>query len=325
MCRRRLFVPGLLLVCLGGLSLEVSASRGEEPSARKLLLIGIDGCRPDALRAARTPHLDALAEAGKLVEGTLILSPRYRRSNTVSGPGWSSILTGVWADKHGVHDNSFQGKQYDRFPHFFQRLKQHDPDCFTASLVTWAPIHEHIVAGADLSRVLEGAEKNDHAGADLLAAREAADILREAKTTAVFAYFGQVDETGHRKGFHPTVPEYVQAIERVDAHVGTLVDAVRARPRYAEEEWLFLVGTDHGGRGTDHGGGHDVPEILETFLIVSGPSVDRSAIAGPTYMVDLPVTALVHLGVAIDPRWQLDGRPLGVRPPAAGHPVPARE
>jgi arylsulfatase A-like enzyme len=117
----------------------------------------------------------------------------------------------------------------------------------------------------------------------------------------------------------------VQAIERVDAHVGTLVAAVRARPTYAHEEWLFLVGTDHGGRGTDHGGGHNVPEILETFLIVSGPTVDRAAIEGPTYLVDLPVTALVHLGVAIDPQWQLDGRPLGVRPPAGGQPVPARE
>ena len=48
--------------------------------------------------------------------------------DTVSGPGWSSMLTGVWADKHGVHDNSFKGANYAKHPHFFHWLHQAQRD-----------------------------------------------------------------------------------------------------------------------------------------------------------------------------------------------------
>ena len=41
-----------------------------------------------------------------------ILGDRYQGNDTISGPGWSSILTGVWADKHGVLDNDFKVKHY---------------------------------------------------------------------------------------------------------------------------------------------------------------------------------------------------------------------
>jgi predicted AlkP superfamily phosphohydrolase/phosphomutase len=39
---------------------------------------------------------------------------------TVSGPCWSSMLTGVWSAKHGILDNQFPGAP--RYPHFFERI-----------------------------------------------------------------------------------------------------------------------------------------------------------------------------------------------------------
>ena len=58
--------------------------------AKKLLVIGLDGVRVDVLAAAHTPHLDSLN-----AEGTISHSAQTRPP-TVSGPGWSSMLTGVW-------------------------------------------------------------------------------------------------------------------------------------------------------------------------------------------------------------------------------------
>ncbi len=83
-------------------------------------------------------------------------------------------------------------------------------------------------------------------------------------------YIGQVDETGHKDGFHPTVPSYIKAIENADACVGIVLDAVKAHKTFAQEDWLVLVTADHGGKGTNHGGGHNVPEIRNSFVIVSG-------------------------------------------------------
>ncbi len=122
---------------------------------RKVLMVGVDGLRPDALEVAETPHLDRLMATGSVTAQGRILGDRYRRNDTISGPGWSSILTGVWADKHGVHDNRFRGADYATFPHFFHYLKAAQPDAVTISLVSWRPIDQYIVSDADVRQVLE--------------------------------------------------------------------------------------------------------------------------------------------------------------------------
>ncbi|HEX6986556.1 MAG TPA: alkaline phosphatase family protein [Planctomycetaceae bacterium] len=281
---------------------------------RKVLFIGIDGCRPDALAAAETPHLDRLIRAGALSTNTSILGPRPTGSDTVSGPGWSSIFTGVWADKHGVKDNEFRGKNYDRYPHFFTLLRRARPAAVTASFAAWGPIHEHILSGATAAggEAEQGKGPEAWAAADERVVAAATEHLRGQDPDAVCVYLGQVDETGHAKGFHPSVPEYVAAIERVDGHVGELLAAVAARPTAAEEEWLVIVTTDHGGRGTGHGDGHEVEEIRRVFLIASGPGVKDPGPERQTYLVDVVPTALAWLGVAVDPAWELDGTPFGV-------------
>lgn len=284
----------------------------EDVPSKRLLLIGIDGCRPDALKTANTPNLDALIQDGAFTDQTRILGKRYRKNDTVSGPGWSSFLTGVWADKHGVQDNSFEGKNYSRYPHFLKRVKDAWPKARTGSFVDWEPIDTHIVESADVRVVYPADGAEDYVQKDTLLAREASRFLSDGEPHAAMVYFGAVDETGHKHGFHPDVPEYIAAIETVDEHVGEVIQAMKQRPAYSKEDWLVVVSTDHGGRGLRHGGGHNIPEVLTTFLIVSGPSAVKGIIQEPTYVVDVSVTGLVHLGIAIDPEWSLDGQAVGL-------------
>jgi predicted AlkP superfamily pyrophosphatase or phosphodiesterase len=283
-----------------------------QAQAKKVLYIGIDGTRFDALRAAATPQLDKLIEHGIFADNCLILGERYRGNDTISGPGWSTILTGVWADKHGVHDNSFKGRNYERYPHLFTLLKRQQPKARTVSLVTWQPIEDFIVADADVRRSWSD-DTHDYAGYDASAAAEATARIADAELDCLFVYFGQVDETGHKHGFHPTVQPYTAAIETVDGHVGAILDALRSRPTYAQEDWLVVVTSDHGGKGTGHGKGHDVPEILNSFLIVSGPAAAQGKFEEQTYLVDAAATVLAHLGVQPDPAWELDGQPRGLK------------
>ena len=285
----------------------------QDPGAQRVLVIGIDGVRPDALAVAQTPNLDRLVRAGAFADTTQILGTRYSKSNTISGPGWSSILTGVWADKHGVHDNEFKGKNYKQFPHFFQRLKDQFPQARTASFVDWSPIDEHIVTAADLKKNYLSANLGEYIEHDAEIARDASLHLKDGDPHATMVYFGSVDETGHRVGFHPSVKPYVAAIEVVDRQVVQLLAAIDSRPGRARENWLVLVSTDHGGKGTGHSDGQKVPEIRTVFLIVSGAAARQGKIQQQTYLVDLPVTALVHLGVKIDPAWKLDGRSVGLK------------
>ena len=72
---------------------------------KKVLILGVDGLMPTALKAARTPHFD------KLIADRCISYAAQAGDITVSGPGWSSMLTGVWREKHGVPDNAFKTGQ----------------------------------------------------------------------------------------------------------------------------------------------------------------------------------------------------------------------
>lgn len=292
----------------------ISVCIADEPKAKKVLIIGIDGLRPDALAVAKTPFLDALIKDGAYADNTQILGPRYQKNDTVSGPGWSSILTGVWADKHGVHGNDFRKTNFESYPHFFRRLKEVRPKARTASFVSWKPIAEKIVQSADVSVVTSVENKNagEYAQAEWEHAGKAAQFLADDDGDAVFIYFGLVDSMGHTKGFHPEVREYLGAIKFTDQCVGAVLRGLVARKTFANEDWLVIVCTDHGGRGTSHSNGKDIPEIHNVFLIVSGSSAARGKIKEKTYLVDVAVTALTHLGVPIDTTWKMDGKAVGL-------------
>jgi predicted AlkP superfamily pyrophosphatase or phosphodiesterase len=273
-----------------------AAGQAEPVRARKVLILGIDGCRPDALKAARTPNLTALIRAGAF-------SARAQTGDaTISGPGWSSMLTGVWRDKHGVRDNRFEGSNYKEYPHFFRRLKHARPRAVTVSIVHWAPINERIVVDVDHCKTFP---RDDQVAA------EAVRVLGAMDPDAVFLHFDDVDGAGHKYGFHPDVPQYLAAIEKTDEHIGAVLRAVRARKTYAAEDWLIVASTDHGGSGKGHG--KDIPEHRTIFLLVSGPGAARGEIHPAPGIVDVAATALTHLGVRIEPGWKLDGKAVGLQ------------
>ena len=132
--------------------------------------------------------------------------------------------------------------------------------------------------------------------------------LGNADPDAMFVYLGNPDETSHEHGSIGT--EYRDAIALADRHVGMLIDAIRARPGYGDEDWLVLISTDH-GRREDGGHGGDSPEEMTIFILASGRATVTWPPPGPAFIVDVAATALDHLGFEIDPGWGLDGTPLG--------------
>lgn len=284
------------------LMLGCAVSAGAEPT-RCVLIIGIDGCRPDALARAHTPHLDRLIAEGAFDPRTRVLPKRPTKADSVSGPGWSSIFTGVWAEKHGVINNDFAPARYGEHPSVLARLHALDPTLRTAAAATWHPITDHILTG----RTERVGGANDEDTTDWICRR-----LERGDVRAAAVHLDEVDGAGHGHGFSPDVAKYIAAIERADAQVGRIVAALARRPQAAGEQWLILVTSDHGGRGTGHSGGWLDPEVGTSFLIVSGPAARRGLIADQTYLVDVVPTALAFLGVPIDPAWKLDGRPVGL-------------
>ncbi|MCE9546837.1 MAG: alkaline phosphatase family protein [Planctomycetia bacterium] len=293
--------------------IPLCATRGHAADAtptKKVLLIGIDGCRPDALAKAKAPNLNALADGGASSFTAQILPLRIVDAETSSGPGWTSMLSGAWPDKHGWIDDVRRRRFNGQYPHFFGRLKTFNPKLNTVSIITWPEI-QRMTTGADVNEVAKG---------DNAAVERGIEVLTKQNPDVVFIHLDDVDGAGHAKGFNPELPEYIKAIEETDARVGRIVEAVKKRPTYAQEDWLILVSSDHGGWGTGHNSHRNVvPEIRKVFFIANGPAAEKGTIAGQVYTVDVAATALAHMGVKLDPAWKLDGVPAGLK----GFPTPA--
>jgi len=245
----------------------------EEVNVKKVLIIGIDGCMPVGINAANTPSLDAL-----MANGTYSLEAR-NTGITSSGPGWSSMLTGVWDDKHGVVDNSFLGSKFNRYPHVFKRIEEYNASYRTVSVSQWHPINDKIVNGdADAIRNSEDTSVDTK--------NKAVAELGVEDLTALFVHFDDVDHAGHGTGFSIANPNYIQAIERVDTEIGAVMAAVKARANYEKEDWIIILSTDHGGKGRSHGGNSEEERII--FMIASGDSVPNKEITKTTTETVVP-------------------------------------
>ena len=272
---------------------------------KHVLVIGIDGLRPDCLKKAKTPAMDDLIAHGIVTynayAGGEIDTPTQQA--TSSGPGWSSILTGVWANKHNVPNNDFSDPNYAQYPHFFTRIKETVHNAILASIVQWSPINEHIVPkiDTDYMAVGDGTEVPDLA----------TKYLTKHNPDVVFIHFDDVDHTGHKYGYGPEIKDYLKAIEKVDQSINDIIGSVKKRPNYDKENWLTIVTTDHGGINKGHGG--QTPEERTIFIIISGYNALKGTIAnGPGHTAVVP-TIFKFLEIPILPEWGWESKPFGLK------------
>ncbi len=289
----------------------VDRAEPEDRRRPKVLVIGLDGVRVDVLRAARTPVIDGLIEQGTFSDSATTGHP------TVSGPGWSSMLIGVWPEKHRVTGNDFTGNAYQDYPDFLTRLEGLAPELGTLAVLDWPPLGEAVDGGplvsdrVDRKVLLQGREEDDgYREADSLAVEEAARELSGGDWDAAFVYLGNIDVVGHANG--SLSDEYRAAIEQADRQVGRILEAVRSRPGYGSEDWLVLMSTDH-GRSDDGSHGGESQQERTIFYLASGPSAVKGKPAVAPHIVDVAVTAMTHLGIRIEPEWKLDGRVVGLQ------------
>lgn len=297
------------------LFLSVAACGGDgdggTPKSKHVLIVGIDGLRPDVLQGASTPSLDALVSIGAVTHDAFAGGELGGDTEqpTFSGAGWSSVLTGVWADKHGVMFNVFDDANFNDYPHFFARLREKRPAAYLSSFVTWTPINESILASAEADEAFSP-EAGDSAEGDIAVTAAVVTHLGVETPDVVFVHLDEVDHQGHVAGYSLMVPSYVSAVETVDAQIGEILSALRARDSYASEDWLVIVTTDHGGMGQGHGGQSEEERTI--FLIVSGGSVQAGQVISPgPGQVAVPPTAMRHLGLEVDEAWGWEAEAFG--------------
>lgn len=310
------FMTGTVLVSAAG------SGAGNDFGGRRVLLVGIDGLRGDALEKAPPPRLKRLMRNGVVTfrahAGGTLGGPDQQP--TISGPGWATILTGKYLPDHGVSGNGTaphdgpNGYQVKKAPHFATLIRSRHPDASIVSISSWGWIEDYFIATQyDQFAFHDKGEGKEYAERDQSVFVKARGVLEKSDPDVVFVHFDQVDGAGHAGGFTMDNPGYARALEEVDTLVGGLIDTIESRPSYAAENWLVLVVSDHGGTGRSHGGQSQderlVPIIAHGKSLARGRTIDRDL--GLNCVVP---TLLEFLGVKVEEAWGLSAAPFGLPP-----------
>ena len=249
--------------------------------APKAILIGIDGLAPFAVNEALTPTLVELGEHGILdLEGRNC----WQKENAHSGqsaPNWATLLTGVSPKVHGVSRNGdslhkVADLQEGAVPSIFGRLKAQDASLTTAMVNTWKGIG--IEKGSILGRCTESIDhhfRNDSdktpAERDELNLATTLGLLNKPQLDFLFLHLGNVDAMGHQNGWNSA--PYQEAVKSIDQSLKMIVTTIKGRDDFANEDWLLILTSDHGGKEKGHTD-NTLPVIYEVPYLVIRLSAD---------------------------------------------------
>lgn len=254
-----------------------------------VVIISIDGLRPDALELADTPALDSLKAHGAY-------SPNAQTvSLSITLPSHASMLSGMTPDKHGI----LWGVPYIGWP------GMNGPTLF--NVAHDAGLSTAMVFGKQKMNYLALPNSVDQLfGADVHdteVKKQTVALIQAGLPNVLFIHFPDVDRVGHAAGWMS--PNQLHSITFVDGLIGEIVTALE-NGDYLNRT-LLIITADHGGHDRSHG--DDSPEDRTIPWLAVGPGVRAGVIlTGSIITYDTAATALYALNLPMPEVW--DGKPV---------------
>ncbi|MBR0112341.1 MAG: alkaline phosphatase family protein [Clostridia bacterium] len=249
----------------------------------KVLLILVDGMRPDAIEKCGHPF------AKKVTVGGVYYSAARTVVPSVTLPCHMSLFHSVTPGRHGILTNTYvpqvrpvkgicevlraAGKKC-AFIYNWEELKDLSrPD--SLSFATY--VSGHIYGYEEANRRVSEIAKN-HISAD------APDFA--------FVYLGYVDAAGHNSGWMSG--EYIKAVSQSFDCIENLCEGI-------SDDYLVIITADHGGHDRTHGS--EEPEDMTIPIIFSNPSLSAGVREGRN-IIDIAPTICKLLGTEPDGDWE---------------------
>lgn len=254
-----------------------------------VVVVSIDGLRPDAIRAFGALTLQRLMKGGSytLDARTIGLSKTL--------PSHTSMLTGELEDEHNILWNTDETESHGtiEIPTVFGIARQHG--FHTAAFFSKAKFNHLKVAGTlDHSQAPDGRRPWS-------ADRTVGDVERYLATqrpNLLFVHIGEPDYAGHLAGWMSWW--YARAVRRADAALNRIVAA--ADGAYGRGEYTLIVTADHGGHERTHG--TTAPADVTIPWIAFGEGVrDGKKLPAGIRTVDTAATVLWLLGLSPTTEW----------------------
>lgn len=242
---------------------------------KKVMVMGYDGFCEDGLELLLEDPQSSVrlaAQEGGLYH-TYAGGEEEMPQQTTTAPGWASILTGYWAEETGVYDCRCE-KNADISTFLMKAALEGRSAVFAASWDTHFSVtyrQDRALAGQRRLPLtfIQGQDDSDtyQTVLEMAAGQNRKEADWPEDPDIIFFILEGTDEEGHRSGYGIGNDAYKDACLISDACGRKILEAIRTRDTFLQEDWLILVTTDHGGIGTSHGG--QTPEERSTWLASS--------------------------------------------------------
>lgn len=244
------------------------------PPAPMVVIVSIDGLRPDSLSVERTPNILDMAGRGTACWQAQTIFP------PITLPSHASMLTGYPPAAHGMTWGDYQpARGLVKVPTIFSYARA-------------AGLRTVMVVGKDkLNHLkLDGSlDAYDLIGGDDEAIVNQAVVEVLAGADLMLVHLPDVDVSGHSSGWMSD--RYLQQVAEADRAVGRLLTAL---PRNA----TVILTADHGGLGPTHGMNR-TQDMTIPWIIVGPDILENHVVPRAISTMDTAATALDVLGLRL--------------------------
>ena len=215
----------------------------------KVILISVDGLRPDGLLACGNPYIHELMElAYYTLDGKTVMP-------SVTLPCHMSLFHSVTPQRHGITTNLYLPMARP-VSGLFEQLQIRKRSC--AMYYGWEPLRD--VARPDSLRYSEYIHSYAEESSDTVLTDSALERIRRSRPDFVFLYMVETDEKGgHDNGWMSE--EYLR-------RVSIAVDNIKRVIEACGDEYTVIITADHGGHDRHHG--LDIPEDMTIPMFYIG-------------------------------------------------------
>lgn len=287
-------VPGWLgrivvLLFVGALGAVQAQAGTPLAQADNVVIILVDGLRPDALKQAKVPNVDSLIKRGASTMKAQTVTP------SLTLPAVTSMLTGLTVEQHGVDWNEYEPMRgYLKAPTLFE-IASFNGSKWGSMFITKEKLL--YLAKPDRRLILQVCSVNEQGCHAQKVAADVITVYRQAsdstKPALFFIHLPDADLAGHAQGWMSK--PYLKAVEDCDRAIGTILKGFKELGLY--DRTTFIVTADHGGHETTHG--TNSPEDMTIPWIAAGPGIKAGyAIKEQVSVVDTPATVMRAFGLS---------------------------
>ena len=250
---------------------------------KKVILITIDGMRPDGLLKCGNAFVDEMMKRGTYtLEGKSVIPP-------VTLPCHVSIFKSVPPEIHGTTTNIYTKSQH-KILGLCSVVKQAGGNC--GMYYGWGPMRN--LAPACSLKHLEYIWAYAEEHTDALLTDSVIHNSRKFDLDFVFLHLVETDEKGGHDNGWMSEP-YLQYIKHAINNVKRILDELG-------NEYTIIVIADHGGH--DHRHRDNIPEDMTVPMFFFGPDFKEGEEVSGITLLDIAPTIVDVMGIPAATEWQ---------------------